>query len=99
MNKDQISGKLDQATGKVKQAVGEAVGNENLANQGLADQAKGAAKETWGNAKDAASVITPSRDSHTRSNLSQTIDAVKERINEKIDAVREQHHQKDDRTA
>ena len=46
MNKDQVSGKVDQAVGKVKQNVGEAVGNQNLANKGVADQVKGAVKET-----------------------------------------------------
>lgn len=54
MNKDQVEGKAEQAVGSVKQAVGEAVGNENLANHGVLDKAKGAAKETWGNVKDAA---------------------------------------------
>jgi uncharacterized protein YjbJ (UPF0337 family) len=54
MNKDQVSGKLDQVAGKVKEKVGETVGNQHLANEGLADQVKGAAKETWGNAKEVA---------------------------------------------
>ncbi|MHB8388965.1 MAG: CsbD family protein, partial [Acidobacteriaceae bacterium] len=54
MNKDQVEGKTDQVAGKIKQKVGEAVGNDNLANRGVADQVKGAAKETWGNVKDAA---------------------------------------------
>ena len=48
MNKDQVFGKVEQAVGKVKQRVGETVGNQKLANQGVVDQAKGAAKETWG---------------------------------------------------
>ena len=43
MNKDQISGKTEQVTGKIKQKVGEAVGNQNMANRGMADQVKGAA--------------------------------------------------------
>jgi len=51
MNKDQVTGKIDQAVGKVKQGVGEAVGNEELANKGVIDQAKGTVKETWGNAR------------------------------------------------
>jgi uncharacterized protein YjbJ (UPF0337 family) len=51
VNKDQVSGKVEQAVGKVKQSVGETLGNEKLANQGVVDQAKGAAKETRGNAK------------------------------------------------
>ena len=51
MNKDQVSGKVEQVVGEVKQSVGEALGNEKLANQGVVDQVKGAAKETWGDAK------------------------------------------------
>ena len=56
MNKDQVTGKVEQAAGRVKQGVGETLGNQKLANQGVADQVKGAAKETWGNVKDAAAV-------------------------------------------
>ena len=37
MNKEQISGKVDQAVGKVKQSVGETVGNQKLANKGVVD--------------------------------------------------------------
>jgi len=37
MNKDQVSGKTDQAVGKVKQSVGEAMGDEELANNRVAD--------------------------------------------------------------
>jgi len=55
MNKETVEGKFDQAAGTVKQKVGEAIGNEKLANSGVADQIKGAAKETWGKAKDVAS--------------------------------------------
>jgi uncharacterized protein YjbJ (UPF0337 family) len=58
MNKDTVTGKIDQAKGKVKQTVGEAVGNERLANSGAADQVKGAAKEAWGNTKDAAHAVS-----------------------------------------
>lgn len=36
MNKDQVAGKVDQAVGKVEQTVGETVGNEKLANKGVA---------------------------------------------------------------
>src|ERR1035438_3937096 len=60
VNKDQVSGKAEQALGKVKQSVGETLGNEKLANQGVVDQAKGAAKETWGKAKDAAKEVRQS---------------------------------------
>ena len=52
MDKDRVSGKFDQGIGKAKEKIGEAVGNQKLANEGVADQVKGAAKETWGNMKD-----------------------------------------------
>ena len=64
MNKDQVAGKVDQVAGKVKQGVGEAVGNDNLANRGVADQVKGAAKETWGNVKDAARDVKKKHEEH-----------------------------------
>jgi uncharacterized protein YjbJ (UPF0337 family) len=57
MNTEKVEGKFDQVVGKMKQGVGEAVGNDRLANSGVADQVKGAAKETWGNAKDTAKVV------------------------------------------
>ena len=57
MNTEKIEGKFDQVAGKIKQKVGEAVGNQKLANAGTAEQIKGAAKETWGHAKDAAGAV------------------------------------------
>src|SRR5260370_33276419 len=54
MNKETVEGKFDQAAGKVKEKVGETVGNQQLANKGVAEQIKGAAKETWGKTKDTA---------------------------------------------
>jgi uncharacterized protein YjbJ (UPF0337 family) len=57
MNTEKVQGKFDQVAGKIKQSVGEAVGNQKLANAGAAEQIKGVAKETWGNAKDAAAVV------------------------------------------
>jgi uncharacterized protein YjbJ (UPF0337 family) len=57
MNKETVSGKFDQAAGKIKQVVGETVGNDRLANSGVAEQVKGAAKETWGHAKDTATAV------------------------------------------
>lgn len=91
MNKDEISGKVDQAVGKLKQGVGEAVGNDDLANRGVADQVKGAAKETWGNVKDAANEHTSDHARTTRENLSQNVQDVKNRVNDKIDALKEEH--------
>lgn len=57
MNIEKVEGKFDQVAGKIKQRVGEALGNQRLANAGVAEQVKGAAKETWGNAKDAANAV------------------------------------------
>ena len=98
MNDDQIFGKIQQAVGKVKQGVGETLGNEKLANQGVVDQVKGAAKETWGNAKDASKEAQQSHHkvatgkAHDRRNkISQSVQNAKEKANEKIDELKERH--------
>ena len=98
MNKDKVLGKVEQAVGKVKQKVGETFSNEKLANQGIVDQAKGAAKETWGNAKDAAKEVqqshknTATDKAHERRNLiSQSVRNAKAKANEKIDEFKERH--------
>jgi uncharacterized protein YjbJ (UPF0337 family) len=91
MNKDQVAGKADQVTGKVKQKVGEAVGDENMANRGVGDQVKGAAKETWGNVKDAANQDAKEDAHNTRENISRNVEDSKNRVNDKIDAIKEQH--------
>jgi uncharacterized protein YjbJ (UPF0337 family) len=57
MDIDQIKGKLQNAFGKTEEAVGNAVGSQDLANAGAEDRLKGAAKETWGNAKDAVNEV------------------------------------------
>lgn len=44
MSNETVSGKFDQLVGKAKQGIGEAVGNQDLANSGAADQVKGNAK-------------------------------------------------------
>jgi uncharacterized protein YjbJ (UPF0337 family) len=98
VNKDQVSGKVEQAVGKVKQSVGETLGNEKLANQGVVDQAKGAAKETRGNAKDAAKEVRQSHQNvatdkvHERRNkISQSVQDAKDKASEKIDEFKERH--------
>jgi uncharacterized protein YjbJ (UPF0337 family) len=98
MNKEQVSGKIDQAVGKVKQSVGKAVGDENLANKGLLDQAKGAVKETWGDAKDAAKQVHHShekvateRADKSRGKVSQSIDDTKNKVKDKIEGLKERH--------
>jgi uncharacterized protein YjbJ (UPF0337 family) len=95
VNKDQVAGKVDQVTGKVKQGVGEAVGNDDLANRGLADQVKGAAKETWGNVKDAANKSHEQQAHDTRENISRKVEDTKNRVKDKIDAIKEEHRMKD----
>lgn len=95
MNKDQVAGKVDQVTGKVKQGVGEAVGNDNLANRGVAEQVKGDAKETWGNVKDAADKSHEQKAHDTRENITRNAEDAKHRVNEKIDAIKEQHRMND----
>ena len=99
MNKDQVSGKIDQATGKVKEKAGEAIGNQSMANRGVVDQMKGAAKETWGNAKDAAQLDAAERrresEAHanrTRASLTETVQEAKNKLNEKIDEHKQHVH-------
>jgi uncharacterized protein YjbJ (UPF0337 family) len=98
MNKEQVSGKVDHAVGKVKQGVGEAVGNHELANKGIVDQAKGAVKETWGDAKDAAKHIHEShkeaaseKADETRGKISQSVEDTKEKVKGKIEDFKERH--------
>jgi len=66
MNTEKVEGKFDQVAGKIKQGVGEAIGNQKLANAGVAEQVKGAAKETWGHAKDTAAVVHEDNKARTR---------------------------------
>ena len=93
MNKDQVTGKVEQAAGKIKQGVGEAVGNQNLANQGVADQVKCSAKETWGNVKDAAAVTADRHHKEAehkantaRAEVREKVDQVNDDVNARIDA-------------
>lgn len=96
MNKDQVSGKVDRATGKVKQKVGEAVGDEDMANRGVADQVRGAGKETWGDVKDAAHKDAADDAHRTREHISHETDDAKDRAKHKIDATRAEHRVHED---
>jgi uncharacterized protein YjbJ (UPF0337 family) len=98
MNSDQVKGKIEHAVGHVKEAFGEAVGNNKVANEGLADQAKGATRETWGNVKDASAVkanehetVATDHAANIRQSVSQSIDNAKNAINDHIDAYKETH--------
>jgi uncharacterized protein YjbJ (UPF0337 family) len=74
MNKSHVTGGIDQAVGKVKETVGNAVGNEKLANEGAAQQVKGAAKETWGNVKDSANEASATAWTRAQKNEAHAID-------------------------
>jgi uncharacterized protein YjbJ (UPF0337 family) len=98
VNKNQVSGKVEQTVGKVEQSIGETIGKDKLANQGVADQAKGAAKEIWGDAKDAVKEVQQWRKDtaagkaqETRGKISQSVQDAKEKINEKIEELKEGH--------
>ncbi|WP_058188841.1 CsbD family protein [Terracidiphilus gabretensis] len=85
MNTDQVKGKAEQVVGKIKQGTGQAVGNDKLANSGVADQVKGAARETWGNVKDAAQSEHKEHANHARDRVVEKTEELKERANESID--------------
>jgi uncharacterized protein YjbJ (UPF0337 family) len=100
MNTEKVEGKFDQVAGKIKQSVGEAVGNQKLANSGVADQVKGAAKETWGHAKDAAGAVhndptTKAKAENTahnvRESITDTARNVRDKVSHKMDEVRNDH--------
>lgn len=54
MNTDTIDGNARNLAGTAKETVGRALGDDNLREQGLIDQAGGKAREMFGDAKDAA---------------------------------------------
>jgi uncharacterized protein YjbJ (UPF0337 family) len=101
MDKDQVAGKFDQTVGKAKEKLGETVGNQKLANQGVADQIKGAAKETWGNAKDAARTthdrhVAETEDSASvdRESVTGKVAEMKKKANDKIDDFKDRERAK-----
>lgn len=51
LHKDEVAGKAGQAKGKLKQKIGEFTQDPHLVEEGLDDQAAGAAKEDVGTAK------------------------------------------------
>ena len=102
MNEDTVAGKLKSVSGKIKQATGEAIGNQELANAGVADRVKGAAQETWGTTKDAAHDVGTAikRDSEThqtantlRDKVTGVAEHVKEFFSEATDQVRGKVHE------
>jgi len=96
MNTDQVKGKAQQVVGKVRQEAGELIGNDKLANKGVAEQVKGAVRETWGNVKDAAEKETKAHEAEHHEHAHQTRDHIanktqdlKERAKEEIYNTRE----------
>ena len=53
MEKEQITGKVDELKGKLKQGIGKTTDDPKLQAEGIADEAKGALKQAYGNLKDA----------------------------------------------
>ena len=47
-NKDEVQGKADKLKGNIKESVGNATNDENLRNEGAADQAAGNVEEAFG---------------------------------------------------
>lgn len=53
MEKEHITGKVDELKGKGKQAVGNATDDPQLQAEGVVDEVKGKAKQAYGDVKDA----------------------------------------------
>jgi uncharacterized protein YjbJ (UPF0337 family) len=48
MNRDEVKGKTDQLKGKIKQATGDLTDDEQLHDEGVADEAAGKVQEGFG---------------------------------------------------
>jgi len=53
MEKEQVTGKVDELKGKVKQGIGKATNNPGLKNEGTVDEVKGKVKQAYGDFKHA----------------------------------------------
>ena len=51
MNKDELNGKVDRLKGNIKESVGEATNDQDLRDEGVADQASGNVQEGFGKAR------------------------------------------------
>jgi uncharacterized protein YjbJ (UPF0337 family) len=51
MNKDELNGKVDRLKGKIKEGVGDATNDQDLHDEGVADQAAGNVEEGFGKAR------------------------------------------------
>jgi len=52
MNKEQVSGKVDELKGRAKEEIGKVTNNPDTQAEGLVDQGKGKVKQTYGDAKE-----------------------------------------------
>ena len=52
MEKEQVTGKVDELKGKAKQAVAGVTGSPNLHDEGVIDETKGKVKQAYGDLKD-----------------------------------------------
>jgi len=50
-NRDELEGKSESIKGKVEQAAGDLTDNQDLHDQGVADEASGKTRETFGKAR------------------------------------------------
>lgn len=53
MEKENVTGKLDELKGKIKQGIGNATDDPSLKGEGVLDEAKGKLKQAYGDLKDA----------------------------------------------
>jgi uncharacterized protein YjbJ (UPF0337 family) len=53
MNKEQVTGKMDEVKGKTKEKIGEITNNPDTQAEGLVDQGKGKLKQAYGDVKEA----------------------------------------------
>ena len=90
-----VKGMYDEAAGKIKQGVGEAINNDNLANEGAAQQIKGHAEQAWGSVKEAATdtkernqPIAEKNAHDIREKITSTAQNVKEHIQAEADKFR-----------
>jgi uncharacterized protein YjbJ (UPF0337 family) len=51
MEKEQVTGKIDELKSKAKQGIGKATNNPNLQDEGVVDEAKGKVKQAYGDVK------------------------------------------------
>lgn len=53
MEKEHVTGKMDELKGKMKQGAGRATNNPNLQGEGVVDETTGKVKQGYGDIKDA----------------------------------------------